>query len=88
SQNLRRTVIELADGWVVAWSSALWGSLQTPQQLIELLINFNARIPGSVPSLFPLPVLDTRWIHPRKHAAIFGWLGRPTDMDMPGDRSR
>ena len=85
SQNLRRTVIELADGWAVAWSNALRGFPQSPQELIELLILFNARIPRSIPSLFPQRDLYTRWVHPRKHKAPFSaWLERLTDVsDVP-----
>jgi hypothetical protein len=52
SRYLGRTVIELADGRVVAWSNALRGSPTSPQQLIELLIHVNTRIPERSPHCF------------------------------------
>jgi hypothetical protein len=89
NQYLRRMVIELDDGWVVAWSNSLRGSPQSPQQLIELLIGFNAQIPRSIPSFFPRRHGHTKWVHPRKHASLFGWMERATDVsDVPGGRTR
>ena len=84
--HLGRTVIELADRWVIVWSNALLGSPVSPLQLIESLAAFNDHIPRSAPSLFPQRPISTVWIHRRKHAGFSGWLDRLSHMsDLPGD---
>jgi hypothetical protein len=80
SAHLRRTTIELADGWGVAWSTSLIGSPRSPQQLIDLLRRFDEQIPRVIPSLFPRRNRHTEWIHKRKHAGFSRWLERLTDV--------
>jgi hypothetical protein len=74
--NLARTTIELADGWVVAWSTSLQGPPRSPSELIELLMEFNARMPRAVPSLFPRSAATTFWRQRKKHASLSSWLDR------------
>jgi hypothetical protein len=75
-RNLGRTAIELADGWVVAYSPSLYGTPKSPQQLIDLLVRFDGRIPRPIPSLFPRSALRTEWVHKRRHVAFSAWLDR------------
>jgi hypothetical protein len=74
--NLRHTVIELADGWVAAWSNSLRGSAVSPAHLLELLAAFNDRIPRVIPSFFPQRSLGTEWRHRRPHPSLSAWLDR------------
>jgi hypothetical protein len=72
--SLRRTVIEVADGWAVAWSNSLRGSAKSPQDLIDLLIQFNDRIPRPIPSLFPKMNVETVWNHAKKRTGVSGLI--------------
>jgi hypothetical protein len=73
-RHLIRTTIELADEWVVAWSSSLQGRSPSPQALIELLLDFNERIPRAAPSLFPPSARRTVWRQRKRHASFSTWL--------------
>jgi hypothetical protein len=64
--NLRRTTIELADHWAVAWNMPHRGLGRGPQELIEILVAFDDRIPRAVPSLFPERHDQVRWQHQEK----------------------
>ena len=74
--NLHRSVIEVADGWAVAWSTSLLGAMRSPHDLLDLLLRFNARIPRSVPSLFPPSGSETAWVHHRPHAGVSALIDR------------
>jgi hypothetical protein len=88
-RHLGRTVIELADGWVVAWSNALRGSPASPLDLIEELAAFSDHIPRSIPSFFPRRHGSQEWIHRGKRAGRPGWLDRMTTVsDAPAGRNR
>jgi hypothetical protein len=79
NENLRRSVIEVADGWAVAWSTSLLGAMRSPQDLLDLLVRFNVRIPRFVPSLFPPSTSDTTWVHPRPHPGVSALIDRLND---------
>lgn len=53
--NLRGACVELADGWVAAWSMPTWQHRDrgNPRTLVDLLGRFDQRIPRAVPSFFP-----------------------------------
>jgi hypothetical protein len=76
SDNLHRSVIEVADGWAVAWSTSFLGTMRSPHDLLDLLLRFHARIPRSVQSLFPAGKSETAWVHPRPHAGVTALIDR------------
>ena len=88
-RHLRHTVIELADGWVVAWSNALRGLPVSPLELIESLVGFSDHIPRAIPSLFPRRPGSLKWIHRRTRAGLSAWLDRLSNVpELAGNRNR
>jgi len=77
--NLHRSVIEVADGWAVAWSTSLLGALRSPQDLLDFLLRFSARIPRAVPSLYPVTSAETAWVHQQPHPGVSALIDRLND---------
>ncbi len=69
-RNLRRTTIELADRWVIAWNWPGRRFGRRPLELIDLLLDFDGRIPRALPSLFPGRHDHTRWRHRAARSSI------------------
>jgi hypothetical protein len=78
-QHLHRTAIEVSGGWAVAWSTSLRGPTRTPSDLLDLLLWFDEKIPRVIPSLFPRPASESRWVHRKHHAGVSALIDRFTN---------
>jgi hypothetical protein len=77
SDNLDRCVIEVADGWAVAWSNSLLGAMRSPTELLDVLQRFAERIPNSVRSLFPRGDRpEMGWVHSRPRKGVSALIDR------------